>query len=159
RASTGSLSRDASISERILSATKHTAAGRDQVLRSQCQHKHKTLCKMAARRFNPPSGSSQAPTGMDRLCTDFETNEELRSAFIREITLLQLKDASQAGNDLEVGFGSIPRRLIRYWHDPSDLPRDVSACLASWNGLADAGFEFFMFDDVSGAAYIADNYG
>lgn len=96
---------------------------------------------------------------MDRFPPGFETNEELRSAFVREITLRQLEEASQAAGDLELGSGSIPRRLIRYWHDPSDLPGDVRACLASWDRLADAGFEFHMFDDMSGAAYIANNYG
>lgn len=96
---------------------------------------------------------------MDRYPPDFEMNEDLRSAFIREITLRQLDDTSEAAGDLEVGSASIPKRLIRYWHDPSDLPGDVRACLDSWDRLADWEFEFHMFDDISGAAYIADNYG
>lgn len=96
---------------------------------------------------------------MDRYPPDFATNEDLRSAFIREITLRQLDDTYETAGDLEVGSATIPRRLIRYWHDPSDLPGDVRACLDSWDRLADWGFEFHMFDDVSGAAYIAENYG
>jgi len=96
---------------------------------------------------------------MDRFPPGFETNEDLRSAFIREITLRQLEYASEAADDLEVGSASIPRQVIRYWHDPSDLPEDVRACLDSWDRLADDGVEFQMFDDVSAAAYIADNYG
>ena len=96
---------------------------------------------------------------MDRFPPGFETNEELRSAFIREITVWQLEDAAKAADDREARLVSIPKRLIRYWHDPSDLPEDVRACLDSWDCLADDGFEFHMFDDASGAAYIADNYG
>jgi hypothetical protein len=96
---------------------------------------------------------------MNRLTPDFETNHELRSGFIREITLRQLESASDAGEHLGAGSASIPRRLIRYWHDPSDLPEDVRACLDSWNRLADEGFDFHLFDDATGAAYIADNYG
>jgi len=96
---------------------------------------------------------------MDRYSTGFEASEGLRSAFIREIALRQLEDASKAADGLEATLASIPRRLIRYWHDPRDLPGDVRACLDSWDRLADAGFEFHMFDDVSGAAYIADHYG
>jgi mannosyltransferase OCH1-like enzyme len=96
---------------------------------------------------------------MDQYPPGFETNDELRSSFIRDIAWRQLEDASRAAKDLRGGSGSIPRRLIRYWHDPSDLPGDVRACLDSWDCLADDGFEFRMFDDISGAAYIADNYG
>ncbi|KYF60040.1 hypothetical protein BE04_03570 [Sorangium cellulosum] len=96
---------------------------------------------------------------MNRYPPDFETKEDLRSAFIREITLLQLENASAVQDDREARAASIPRRLVRYWHDPSDLPEDVRACLDSWDRLADEGFEFRMFDDASGAAYIANNYG
>jgi mannosyltransferase OCH1-like enzyme len=97
---------------------------------------------------------------MDRYPTGFESNEDLRSAYIREIALQQLERASKAADDLvDATSPSIPRRLIRYWHDPRNLPPDVRACLDSWDRLADAGFEFHMFDDESGAAYIADHYG
>lgn len=53
----------------------------------------------------------------------------------------------------------IPRKILRYWHDPSDLPDDVSECMASWEKLAEKGFEFFLHDDVSAAEYIAARYG
>jgi hypothetical protein len=96
---------------------------------------------------------------MDRYPPGFEANEGLRSAFIREITLRQFEDKSEAADDPQAASASIPRKLIRFWHDPSDLPEDVRACLDSWDRLADDAFEFHTFDDVSGAAYIADNYG
>lgn len=94
---------------------------------------------------------------MDRYSLGFEANEDLRSSFIREITLSQLEDEAKAAD--EVDSASIPRKLIRFWHDPFDLPVDVRVCLDSWGRLADDAFAFHMFDDVSGAAYIADNYG
>lgn len=96
---------------------------------------------------------------MDQYPPGFERNEGLRSAFVREIAMRQLEDASTATDDLGTVSASIPKRLIRYWHDPSVLPDDVRACLDSWDRLADDGFEFYMFNDVSGAAYIADKYG
>lgn len=96
---------------------------------------------------------------MDRYPNGFEANEELRSAFIREIALRQLEEASKAADGLEARSAPIPRRLIRYWHDLGDLPGDVRACLESWDRLSEDGFEFHMFDDVSGAAYIAHHYG
>jgi mannosyltransferase OCH1-like enzyme len=101
----------------------------------------------------------QASTDMDRYPPGFERNENLRSAFIREIILRQSEDTPETAAVLEAGSALIPRRLIRYWHDPSALPKDVGACLDSWARLAEEGFEFHMFDDASGAAYIAENYG
>jgi len=53
----------------------------------------------------------------------------------------------------------IPRTLVRFWHDPSDLPPDVRKCLGRWDALRDEGFAFRMFGDVSAAAYIAERYG
>ncbi len=95
---------------------------------------------------------------IDPFPPDFERNDDLRSTFIRGIVLQQI-DAEISGME-PIGSASatIPRRLIRYWHDKSDLPDDVRACLDSWNCLAEDGFEFHMFDDASSAAYIARNY-
>lgn len=52
----------------------------------------------------------------------------------------------------------IPRTLVRYWHDPDDLPDDVRTCLDSWNRLRSNGFNLFTFDDVSAATYIREHY-
>ncbi|BAE53326.1 hypothetical protein amb4522 [Paramagnetospirillum magneticum AMB-1] len=86
----------------------------------------------------------------------FEESDQLRSAFIRKLTLhlLQCPRSSEA-SELPV----VPRTLIQYWHDPSDLPDDVRDCLASWDRLVDEGFEVRMFCDESAAAYIAEHYG
>lgn len=90
---------------------------------------------------------------------DFEESEDLRSAFIRDITLRQIACETNADEDQLGKQPPIPKKLIRYWHDPSDLPEDVRKCLDSWDCLADEGFEFYMFDDARAAAYIADIYG
>jgi mannosyltransferase OCH1-like enzyme len=96
---------------------------------------------------------------MDPYPAGFEEREDLRSAFIRDITLQQLEASTERIADLHVEPAAIPRRLVRYWHDPSDLPEDVRACLESWDSLTDEGFVFHMFDDASAAGYIADAYG
>lgn len=96
---------------------------------------------------------------MDPYATDFDEDEKLRSAFIREITLRQL-DLSEAASASEVTMSEcIPKKLIRYWHDPDDLPDDVRACLDSWDRLVDEGFELQTFSDASATAYIAKRYG
>lgn len=96
---------------------------------------------------------------MDSYPLDFEEDDRLRSAFIRGLTLQQLdfSATSSAGELTEPAL--IPKTLIRYWHDPCDLPEDVRACLNSWDRLGEEGFEFRMFDDVSASAYIGDRYG
>jgi mannosyltransferase OCH1-like enzyme len=88
----------------------------------------------------------------------FEEDDGLRSAFIRCLTLQQLEDAAQ-GAATPCEAEAVPRTLIRYWHDPSDLPQDVQACLDSWHPLRGEGVEFRMFSDASATAYIAENYG
>lgn len=96
---------------------------------------------------------------MNEYSPGFEECEELRSAYIREIILRQGAGSMNIKKSPHIESAPIPKRLIRYWHDQSDLPEDVRSCLDSWNCLADEGFEFHMFDDDSGAMYIADVYG
>jgi hypothetical protein len=96
---------------------------------------------------------------MDPYSPGFEECESLRSAFIRHLTLQQLDRSARSVEDFRAETVMIPKKLIRYWHDPDDLPEDVRACLNSWERLRDEGFEFYMFDDSSAAAYIADVYG
>lgn len=96
---------------------------------------------------------------MDINSPSFEEHEDLRSAFIRDITIRQMTSETEPVKGLHLEECLIPRRLIRYWHDPLELPEDVRTCLESWDCLADEGFEFHMFDDVSAAAYIANVYG
>lgn len=96
---------------------------------------------------------------MDQYLPGFEECESQRSAFIRDLTLHQLHGTSRSVEYANTDTALIPKRLIRYWHDPSDLPEDVLACLNSWDRLGDEGFEFYLFDDSSAAEYIASVYG
>lgn len=96
---------------------------------------------------------------MDLYPVDFEEDDCLRSAFIRDLTLQQL-DRLPTSSICSLAISPlIPKTLIRYWHDPHDVPADVYACLSSWDRLSEEGFEFRMFNDLSAAAYIADRYG
>ena len=89
----------------------------------------------------------------------FEKDDELRSDFIRELTLMQMSgsdDRAQFGTNVEE---CIPRRLVQYWHDLTDLPDDVRSCLLSWNRLSAEGFECLMFDDAAARAFIDRRFG
>ncbi|MCY3649504.1 MAG: hypothetical protein OXG40_07175 [Acidimicrobiaceae bacterium] len=90
----------------------------------------------------------------------FEEDDCLRSDFIRQLTLHQLLHNRASLNwDGVDQTERIPRALVRFWHDPHDLPADVRNCLDSWNSLRAEGFTFRMFDDESAGAYIAKRYG
>lgn len=96
---------------------------------------------------------------MDQYSPSFEDCDRLRSAFIREIILQQLESSTRTAEHFRTEKALIPKRLIRYWHDSSNLPQDVRVCLSSWDRLGDEGFEFYMFNDASAAAYIAGAFG
>jgi mannosyltransferase OCH1-like enzyme len=97
---------------------------------------------------------------MDAFPPGFEENDRLRSDFIRYLTLQQLGGDRHSARSAHIQDAApIPRTLVRYWHDPSDVPSDVRRCLESWDTLRDEGFEFRMFGDHSAAAYIAERYG
>ena|GEM_PF-307326 len=90
----------------------------------------------------------------------FEEDDRLRSYFIRQLTLRQLgRDRASSRCERTDQNGPIPRTLVRFWHDPYNVPPDVRNCLESWDGLRDEGFAFRMFCDTSAAAYIAERYG
>jgi len=96
---------------------------------------------------------------MDPYSPGFEECDDLRSAFIRNLVLQQLQRSERAPGNFRTETTLIPKRLIRYWHNPSDLPEDVQVCLNSWDSLRENGFEFHMFDDSSASKYIAETYG
>ena len=96
---------------------------------------------------------------MDAYPPGFEESDRLRSDFIRDLTLQQLDRSATLSTGGPTQSAAIPRKLIRYWHDPSEVPDDVRACLDSWDPLREEGFEFWMFSDASAAAYIAAKYG
>lgn len=95
---------------------------------------------------------------MDPYLHGMEECEHLRSTFIHDLLLKQLESSASSAEDIHTETAPIPKRLIRYWHDPSNLPEDVHDCLNSWDRLSEEGFEIYMFDDSSAAAYIADAF-
>jgi hypothetical protein len=109
-------------------------------------------------RYIPKSKFKDA-RNMDIYPLGFEEEENLRSAFIRDLTLQQLEISATANDGGLIHSTLIPKTLVRYWHDPNDLPQDVRICLNSWDRLGQEGFEFRMFSDSSAAAYILQSYG
>lgn len=96
---------------------------------------------------------------MDSYPEGFEENDFLRSTFIRDLIVHQSDSTSTSSTRETSPSTVIPKTLIRYWHDPCNVPEDVLACLDSWEILRAQGFEVRMFDDATAKAYIAERYG
>jgi len=105
-------------------------------------------------------GPRRGTSATDSYPPGFEEDDRLRSDFIRQLTLRQLaRDRTSSRCKRTDRAELIPRTLVRFWHDPCDVPPDVRKCLESWDALRDEGFSFRMFGDASAAAYIAERYG
>jgi len=96
---------------------------------------------------------------MDAYPRGFEETGHRRSDFIRGLTLHLIDRPNMPNTVGAPAPKTVPRKLIRYWHDPNALPDDVRDCLASWERLVDEGFEIKTFCDDSAATYIAERYG
>jgi mannosyltransferase OCH1-like enzyme len=89
----------------------------------------------------------------------FEEDDGLRSDFIRHLTIAQLdRRARRSSHSTIESEESIPPTLVRYWHDPDDLPPDVSECLATWEPLRRDGVSVHTFNDKSASRFIADRF-
>lgn len=105
-------------------------------------------------------GPGRGPSATDLYAPGFEEDDGLRSDFIRQVTLRQLeRDRPPPGCERTDRAELIPRTLVRFWHDPHDVPPDVRECMESWDALRDEGLSFRMFGDASASAYIAERYG
>lgn len=52
---------------------------------------------------------------------------------------------------------SLPKTIVRYWHNLKDIPNDVVECMDSWEPLQDQGFQFKLFDDNSAQLFILEH--
>lgn len=76
----------------------------------------------------------------------------LRSQYMRRL-IVKPADGLRSS-----GHASLPRLLVQFWDDASAIPTDVQECLDSWAPLEAAGFERRLFDDSSGAEFIAAHF-
>jgi len=81
--------------------------------------------------------------------------ERDRSNFVRKF-VQGYKEPSQKHNDYETG---IPKKIVHYWNDLSNLPQDVNECIESWKILEQSGFEFDIFDEDSARQFIKTHLG
>lgn len=85
----------------------------------------------------------------------FEDNDQLRSDCVR--LLLAGHRPFDAGPSTHPS--AIPKILVRFWHDLTQVPGDVRGCMDSWETLREQGFGIYDFDDHSAAAFINEAFG
>lgn len=95
----------------------------------------------------------------DSYAEGFEEDHGRRSRFIRELTLRQIEGNCIPFPAHSPDRESIPRNLVRYWHDPNNLPIDVQECLDTWDRLRDEGFSVQMFCDATAYSFIEQRFG
>lgn len=95
----------------------------------------------------------------DAFQAGFEEDGRLCSAFIRDLILDQVGRPSSQESCGTSEPTTIPRTLVRYWHDLDELPDDVGVCLSSWDRLQVEGVKLQMFNDATAASYIESRYG
>jgi mannosyltransferase OCH1-like enzyme len=81
-------------------------------------------------------------------------DDRFRSRFVQSL-LHQPQPPAAVATDVS----AIPRVIVHYWHDFTDLPDDVRTCLNSWEPLSEQGFTRRLFDDVAARSFIAANFG
>ncbi|HFT5240791.1 TPA: glycosyltransferase family 32 protein [Yersinia enterocolitica] len=84
-----------------------------------------------------------------------EPAERARSDFVRD--MVQQREASSLSS--ATWSAPTPKRIVQFWDDLQRLPKDVKACMNSWNQLKRSGFELEVFDKRSASAFIRSRLG
>lgn len=87
--------------------------------------------------------------------TEPDEKHRERSEFIRRLIHMSPEDPA----DDNGAAGQIPKTLVQFWHDLSDLPPDVEECISSWARWGGRGFSHCLFDVHSARQFINDALG
>jgi len=82
-------------------------------------------------------------------------SERERSDFVREF-VQGYKEPNQIA---KVYNTEIPKQIVHFWDDLTQLPQDVKECMESWRILEKSGFELQVFDENSAREFINTHLG
>ena len=85
--------------------------------------------------------------------SDVADDHTLRSQFMERLIAETERRSCTDGHSVP------PRLLVQFWDAATLVPSDVQRCLDSWAPLEDSGFKRLLFDDVSAAQFIRENFG
>jgi len=80
-------------------------------------------------------------------------DQRLRSHYMRHL----LQGSTPAGPPSTALV--IPRVIVQFWHDGTDIPADVRNCMETWAPLLLLGFRRRLFDDNEARRFIARHLG
>lgn len=90
---------------------------------------------------------------IQNLADSISENHQSRSRYMWE--LLANSERKNQGKSYEL---SIPRTIIQFWDNLTEVPKDVDKCMESWQRLESFGFSRLVFDDLSAKEYIKGNF-
>lgn len=82
-------------------------------------------------------------------------SERMRSNFIREF-VQGYNEPNHISKTYDIG---IPKCIVHFWDDLSQLPQDVKECMETWKVLEDSGFKFELFDEDLAREFIKEHLG
>lgn len=82
-------------------------------------------------------------------------SERARSNFVKEF----VQGYNEPDQIRKVYNTEIPKRIVHFWDDLTQLPEDVNECMESWRILEQSGFELQVFDENSAREFIKTHLG
>jgi mannosyltransferase OCH1-like enzyme len=92
------------------------------------------------------------PTESGKSASEVVDDHRLRSEFMRRLI------AAAPDPPADIDESLPPRLLVQFWDHADAIPIDVQECLNSWAALETAGFERWIFDDITAARFIAEHF-
>jgi mannosyltransferase OCH1-like enzyme len=81
--------------------------------------------------------------------------ERERSNFVKEF----VQGYKEPNQMTKVYDTKIPKHIVHFWDDLTQLPHDVKECMESWRILEKSGFELQVFDENSAREFINTHLG
>lgn len=82
-------------------------------------------------------------------------NERERSNFVKEF----VQGYKEPNQMIKAYDTKIPKQIVHFWDDLTQLPHDVKECMESWRILEKSGFELQVFDANSAREFINTHLG
>ena len=82
-------------------------------------------------------------------------SERARSNFVREF----VQGYNEPDQIRKIYNTEIPKHIVHFWDDLTQLPQDVNECMESWRKLERSGFELQVFDENSAREFIKTHLG
>jgi Glycosyltransferase sugar-binding region containing DXD motif len=82
-------------------------------------------------------------------------DDMFRSQFVRHLVQCSISAEAHASYP---SSKLVPKTIIQFWDNPSEIPNDVSHCMESWYQLRQEGFSITCFDDSSARRFVINNF-